>query len=130
MGVLRGSINSKMANVSIPDGSVLRILLFDGSDRFYNSEQPSKARLIAKTEIYNPKNFPIDYKLDYPNPTTKKHFYFLSVYIEKNSNVLYHNKLFYGPSVHMFQGEEFGDLISINNSKLRGYLDVYLMESE
>lgn len=129
MDSLKGSINSLMAHSAIPDGCVLRILLFDGSDRLYVSGS-SNSKLIEKLEIFNPKFFPIDFELEYPKPRNEKLFYYLSVYIEKNSHVLYDNKNVSKHGIEFFSPKEFGDVLSsTNNLKLRKSLDVFLNKS-
>lgn len=126
---LKGTINSLMADSEIPDGCVLRILLFDGSDRLY-LHGSANSKLIEKMEIFNPKIFPIEYELEFPKPTNKKLFYFLSVYIEKNSHVLYDNKNVSKLGLELFSAKEFGDVLSsANNLKLRKSLDVFLNKS-
>lgn len=132
MGLLKGSIYCKMSDAVIPDGSVLKILMFDASERVSNKPglSQSPACLIGKTEIKYPKAFPIEYSLNYRErhtDLTNNVFYFLTVLIEKGSNVLFNNDDTKSEeSVSMpFLEDEYGDLMAIN-TKVRRHLDVYL----
>lgn len=132
MRFISGKIYSKMSDVvcDLPAGSVVRILLFDASDRLVNRQ--ANAKLIGKTEITNVRSFPIDYKIEYAESNSDpsaKLFYFLTVYIETpGDQVIFNNnsKMLKSNLNRLFLSNEYGDLIARNTSKVRRHLDVFL----
>ncbi|RNA41089.1 hypothetical protein BpHYR1_006545 [Brachionus plicatilis] len=129
MASIKGTINGLMSNSIIPNGSVVRILLYDGSDRLFSPGSTNKV-LVSKAEVFNPNQFPIKYKLEFPHPGNRQIFYYLCVYIEQNSQVLYHNKNVSNYGADLLVDKEFGDVVSsANNLKLRQNLDVFLKNS-
>ena len=121
MGVLRGTIHSKMSNSHIPNRSVLKISLIET----FGSNQAIK--LIGKLEIQDPQAFPITYELEYDDNELKKEdsAIYLNVLIKKDRVNFFtnENKTIF----KTLSANEYGDLISYNG-RIRRHLDVYLSD--
>ena len=119
MGVLKGTIYSKMNDSKIPSQSTLKISLIE------TFQTNPAIKLIGKLEIANPQAFPINYELEYDEKDFKNldSIYYLNVSIKKDRTNLYSNES--KTSFKTLGSSEYGDLLG-KAGRLRRHLDVYL----
>ena len=122
MGILKGTIYSKMYNSKIPNNSILKISLIET----YKGSPAIK--LIGKLEVSNPQSFPIKYELEYDDNETKKldSTFYLNVLIKKERANLFSNE---SKSKQTSHDNEYGDFLG-RAGRMRRHLDIYLNTCE
>ena len=144
MGILKGTIQPT-SQVDLPSGSVVKLLVFriPNIPSFRRSgtmpastSTSTLADLIGRTEISNPRQFPINFEIQYQDPQipaavdTPDFSVYITVYVEKGSHMIFSNENSSGSvdSVsknRMHIGNEYGDLVG-RNGRYRRHLDIFL----